>query len=182
MDIRLRPVTREDIDDEYVGWYRNDDGHLDYFTGSGRTFDRDTLVQDFAAGLESGRWFYYLIETGEGEGERERERERVGTLKIGPIDTRNKTADLVALVGNRKFLGQGLATKAIALGNRLAFEKYDIRRLQSGIFATNIPAIKAYTRAGWVVEATFSGFYLRDGEPVDRVCVACFNPRYFPAE
>jgi RimJ/RimL family protein N-acetyltransferase len=173
MDIRLRPVTREDIDAEYVCWYRNDDGHLDYFTGSGRTFDRDTLVMDFEAGLESGRWFYYIIETDTGE--------RVGTLKIGPIDTRNKTADLVALVGNRKFLGQGLATKAIALGNQLAFDKYDIRRLQSGIFATNIPAIKAYTRAGWVVEATFKGFYLRDGEPVDRVCVACFNPEYFPA-
>jgi RimJ/RimL family protein N-acetyltransferase len=173
MDIRLRPVTRDDIDEEYVGWYSNDDGHLDYFTGSGRTFDRETLTKDFEAGVESGRWFYYIIETDSGE--------RVGTLKIGPIDTRNKTADLVALVGNRKFLGQGLATKAIALGNQLAFDKYDIRRLQSGIFATNIPAIKAYTRAGWVVEATFKGFYLRDGEPVDRVCVACFNPEYFPA-
>ena len=174
MDIRLRPVTPEDIDAEYVGWYSNDDGHLDYFTGSGRTFDRDTLVKDFEAGLESGGWFYYIIETDEGE--------RVGTLKIGPIDTRNRTADLVALLGNRKFLGQGLATRAIALGNQLAFDKYDIRRLQSGIFATNVPAIKAYTRAGWVVEATFKGFYLRDGESVDRVCVACFNPRYFPGE
>jgi RimJ/RimL family protein N-acetyltransferase len=172
MDIRLRPVTLADIDDEYVGWYTNDDGHLDYFTGSGRAFDRDTLVEDFEAGLESGRWFYHIIEAGDGE--------RVGTLKIGPIDTRNRTADLVALIGNRKFLGQGLATKAIALGNRLAFEQHDIRRLQSGIFATNIPAIKAYTRAGWVIEATFKGYYLRDGEPVDRVCVACFNPRYFP--
>lgn len=172
MDIRLRPVTLDDIDDEYVGWYTNDDGHLDYFTGSGRTFDRDTLVKDFEAGLESGRWFYHVIETTDGE--------RIGTLKIGPIDPRNRTADLVALIGSRKFLGQGLATKAIALGNQLAFDKYDIRRLQSGIFATNVAAIKAYTRAGWVIEATFKGYYLRDGEPVDRVCVACFNPKYFP--
>jgi len=172
MDIHLRPATREDIDDEYVGWYSNDDGHLDYFTGSGRAFDRDTLVQDFEQGIESGRWYYHVIETGDGE--------RIGTLKIGPIDTRNKTADLVALIGKREFLGQGLATKAIALGNQLAFDKYDIRRLQSGIFATNLPAIKAYTRAGWVVEATLRGYYLRDGEPVDRVCVACFNPEYFP--
>jgi RimJ/RimL family protein N-acetyltransferase len=172
MEIQLRPVKIGDIDEEYVGWYTNDDGHLDYFTGSGRTFDRETLVQDFELGRETGRWFYYVIETADGE--------RIGTLKIGPIDTRNRTADLVALIGNRKFLGQGLATKAIALGNELAFEQHDIRRLQSGIFATNIPAIKAYTRAGWAVEATFKGYYLRDGEPVDRVCVACFNPKYFP--
>ncbi len=174
MDASLRPVTLNDIDDEYLSWYSNDDGHLDFFTGSGRAFDRETLVEDFQKGVETGRWFYYVIESPEGE--------RIGTLKIGPIDTRNRTADLVALIGNRKFLGQGLATKAIALGNQLAFAKYDIRRLQSGIFATNIPAIKAYTRAGWVVEATFKGFYLRDGQPVDRVCVACFNPKYFPSE
>ena len=172
MDIHLRPATPGDFDNELVGWYANDDGHLDYFTGSGRVFDRETLISDFELGRETGRWFYYMIETEPGE--------RIGTLKIGPIDTRNKTADLVALIGNRKFLGQGLATKAIALGNQLAFEQLDIRRLHSGIFATNIAAIKAYTRAGWFVEATFRGYYLRDGQPVDRVCVACLNPKYFP--
>jgi len=101
VDIHLRPATPGDFDNELVGWYANDDGHLDYFTGSGRTFDRETLTKDFELGRETGRWFYYLVETNAGE--------RIGTLKIGPIDTRNKTADLVALIGNRKFLGQGLA-------------------------------------------------------------------------
>jgi len=172
VDIHLRPLTPDDFDAELVGWYANDDGHLDYFTGSGRVFDRDTLMKDFESGRDSGRWFYYLIETAGGE--------RVGTLKIGPIDQRNKTADLVALIGNRDFLGQGLATRAIALGNALAFEQHDVRRLHSGIFATNVAAIKAYTRAGWFVEATMRGYYLREGQPVDRVCVACLNPKYFP--
>lgn len=172
VEIQLRPLRQDDFDAEFVAWYANDDGHLDYFTGSGRVFDRDTLLSDFELGLESGRWFYYLVETSAGE--------RVGTVKIGPIDLRNKTADLVALIGNRDFLGQGLATRAIALGNALAFEQHDVRRLHSGIFATNIAAIKAYTRAGWFVEATFKGYYLRDGQAVDRVCVACLNPKYFP--
>jgi RimJ/RimL family protein N-acetyltransferase len=172
VDIHLRPVTLKDFDPEFVGWYANNDGHLDYFTGSGRVFDRDTLVQDFELGRETGRWFYHVIETDSGV--------RVGTIKIGPIDLRNKTSDLVALVGNRAFLGRGLASRAIALGNALAFEEHDIRRLHSGIFASNIAAIKAYTRAGWFVEANFRGYYLRQGQPVDRVCVACLNPKYFP--
>ena len=174
MDIHLRPLTLDEFDEEFVGWYANEDGHLDYFTGSGRVFDRETLVEDFEHGRETGRWFYYLIANDSGE--------RIGTIKIGPIDLRNKTADLVALIGNRAFLGQGLATRAIALGNKLAFEQLDVRRLHSGIFATNVAAIKAYTRAGWFVEATFRGYYLREGQPVDRVCVACLNPKYFLAE
>ncbi len=59
----LSPVDQSDINDEYVSWYENHDGHLDYFTGSGRTFDRQGLVADYRRGLERNlkRWFYYLI-------------------------------------------------------------------------------------------------------------------------
>jgi RimJ/RimL family protein N-acetyltransferase len=84
------------------------------------------------------------------------------------------------LIGERDYLGKGLATEAISIANRIAFQDHDIRRLHSGIYASNIGAIKAYTRAGWFVEATFKGFYLLNGEAVDRVCVACLNPTYFP--
>ena len=108
--------------------------------------------------------------------------EKIGNVKIGPMDARNKTSDLVCMVGNRKFLNQGIAKAAISIANHIAFHDYDIRRLQGGIYAGNIPSIKAYTGAGWFVEATMKGFYLVNGKPQDRVCVACLNPRYFRAE
>lgn len=171
-EIFLRPLEREDIDQEYCAWYTNDDGHLNYFTGSGRIFNREILLRDFEDGHGSGRWFYYIIQAASGE--------RIGNVKIGPIDKRNKTSDLVCMIGNRAFLGRGLAAKAISLANIIAFEQYDIRRLQGGIYADNVPSIKAYTKAGWVVEATFKGFYWVNGAPQDRICVACFNPKYFP--
>lgn len=174
-DLRLRPVTLADIDDEYCSWYSNDDGHLDYFTGSGRKFTRETLVEDFTKGAESGFWHYYLVENAENG-------ERVGNVKIGPIDVRNRTSDLVCLIGNRAYLGKGLAPRIIEQANSIAFERYDIRRLQGGMYATNVPSIKAYTRAGWRVEATMRGYYLREGEQIDRVCVCCLNPKYFPDE
>ena len=173
-EIFLRPLEITDIDDEYLSWYKNNDGHLDYFTGSGRSFDRETLLKDFEDGLATKRWFYYLIQSQSGE--------KIGNVKIGPIDFRNKTSDLVCLIGNRSFLGKGLAAKAIEKANEIAFETHDIRRLQSGMYASNIPSIKAYTKAGWVIEATFSGFYWVNGLPEDRVCVACFNPTYFAKE
>jgi ribosomal-protein-alanine N-acetyltransferase len=174
MHIQLRRLEIGDIDDDYASWYDNQDGHLDYFTGSGRKFNRDDLVKDFEAGMTTGRWVYYLIVSERGD--------RIGNVKIGPIDTRNKTADLVCLVGNRNFLGQGIGSKAIQIGNQIAFDEFDIRRLHSGMYASNVASIKAYTRAGWIVEATFKGYYWIDGKAEDRVCVACFNPKHFSQE
>jgi RimJ/RimL family protein N-acetyltransferase len=171
MEIKLRLIRDSDFDDEYLSWYTNDDGHLKYFSGSGKVFDRESLIEDYREGLKSKRWFYYIIESGDSD--------RIGTVKIGPIDLRNRTSDLVCLIGNRKYLGKGLATTAISEANRIAFDRHGIRRLHSGMYASNIAAIKAYTRAGWFVEATFTGFYLLDGQAIDRVCVACLNPTFF---
>lgn len=171
--LALRPVTVADIDDEYVRWYVNDDGHLDYFSGSGRIFDRETLVADRAQGLADGRWFYYVAETGG---------QRIGTVRIGPIDRRNRTSDLVCLIGNRAFVGRGYGSKAVALASALAFDAHDIRRLHSGMYETNQASIRAYVKAGWFIEARMRGFYLVDEQPVDRICVACLNPRLFGAD
>lgn len=171
--IKLRKLVVADIDEEYCSWYSNDDRHLQYFTGSGRTFSRNLLLKDFEKGEQSGTHFYYVIEIADGT--------RIGNVKIGPIDIRNRTSDLVCFIGNRSFVGKGIASHAISLANQIAFETQDIRRLQGGMHAHNIPSIKAYTKAGWIVEATMRGYYLIDGAPVDRVCVACLNPKYFPS-
>lgn len=170
--ISLRPLEECDIDDEYVSWFTNEDGHLDYFTGSGRTFTRDSIVEDFRKGLKERRWFYYLIENNTGM--------KIGNVKIGPIDLVNKTSDLVCLVGNRDFLCKGIASRAISMANEIAFKEYDIRRLHSGMFEGNVGSITAYTRAGWFVEARMKGYYWSNCTSEDRVCVACLNPRYFP--
>lgn len=171
LKILLRPLQERDIDDDYLAWFRNEDGHLDYFTGSGRIFTKEMILEDFHKGISEKRWFYYLIESEEGI--------KIGNVKIGPIDTKNKTSDLVCLVGNRDFLGKGIASRAIAIANSIAFEKYDIRRLHGGMFEGNVASIKAYTKAGWFVEARMRGYYWINGKSEDRICVACLNPRYF---
>lgn len=171
MEITLRALEAADIDAEYLSWFDNHDGHLRHFTGSGRVFTRDMILSDYHKGIESGLWWYFMICGPSGE--------KVGNVKIGPMDVNNKTSDLVCLVGNRAFLGQGVARRAIALANEIAFSSFDIRRLQGGMLAGNVASIKAYTSAGWVIEGVQKGYYWVDGESVDRVCVACLNPRYF---
>ena len=72
-----------------------------------------------------------------------------------------------------------MAAEAIKLGNQLAFSVYDIRKLYGGMYESNVASIKAYLRAGWLIEGRLKGFYQVDGRNEDRVLVGCFNPKYF---
>lgn len=172
INIEIRKLSENDIDNEYCSWFENTDGHLNYYTGSGRKFDKAVLLEDFKRGVEEKKYYYYLIFD-------KANNHSIGNVKIGPIDWRNKTSDLVVFIGNRKYLGKGLASKAISLANEIAFSEFDLRRLHGGMIDKNIPSIKAYTRAGWSIEATMKGYYFIDGESVDRICVCCLNPKYF---
>jgi len=171
-ELNIRPLTIDDIDDEYCSWYANDDGHLDYFTGSGRKFTKDVLIKDYRKGIETNHWHYFLVEDISRS-------VKIGNVKIGPIDKKNKTSDLVCLIGNRDYVGKELAHAIISKANKIAFEQFDIRRLHGGMYSTNLASIKAYKRAGWKIEAVLKGYYLHNGEAIDRVCVCCLNPKYF---
>ena len=170
MELKLRRVVQSDLTDEFVKWYDNKDGHLNYFSGSQKSFSKRDL-QDWVSDSNPAKTHFFLVSTDEGE--------PIGTVKIGPIDFKNRTSDLVCLIGNRSYLGKGLASKAIGEANQIAFNELDIRRLHSGMYRDNIASIKAYQRAGWFIEAEMKGFYLVGGKAVDRVCVACLNPKYF---
>lgn len=170
-EIKLRPLENKDLDHEYFSWFDNSDGHLNFYSGSKKIFNKETILANYHEGLNNKTWFYYLIETYDGN--------KIGNVKIGPIDYSNKTADLVSLIGNRNYLKKGLASKAIKLANEIAFHDYDLRRLQSGIHAANLSSVKAYTNADWVIEARLKGYYWVNGEAMDRICIACFNPLYF---
>jgi RimJ/RimL family protein N-acetyltransferase len=173
MEVSIRPLEVSDIDDEFVSWHQNEDGHLDYYTGSRRNFSREDLIE-WISGAGSRDIYFFLILVDNNH--------PIGTIKIGPIDRKNKTSDLVCLVGSRKYTGKGLASRAISIANGVAFKSFDIRRLQGGMYEENVASIKAYCRAGWVIEGRMKGFYWVDGRPMDRICVACFNPDYFPNE
>ena len=45
------------------------------------------------------------------------------------------------------------------------------------MYADNIGSLRAYTRAGWHVEARLKQHCLFDGQPQDTILIGQFNPR-----
>lgn len=170
--ITLRPICAADFTPELERWYSNADGHLAYFSGSGRSFPLDAVAAEAADLLRTRRGEIALVSY---------DGHPVGTCKIGPIDALNKQSDLVMLIGDRERAGKGTGSIAIKVASEYAIQRYGLRVLRGGIMADNIASLKAYTRAGWKEEGRLAGFYLRDGRPMDRILV-CYHPQALKPE
>lgn len=172
--IFLRKIQVEDINERFMRWFA-DEELMQFYTNSRKTITKEVLLQSIQQGEASNSSFTYGIfykETGD----------CIGTIKVGPINFNHKISDLVVLLGDKNYHGKGLAVETIQLGNKLAFEEHDIRKLFGGMYASNLSSIKAYTRAGWIIEGRLKGHYLVEGKAEDRILVGCFNPKYFTQE
>jgi RimJ/RimL family protein N-acetyltransferase len=161
----LRPLLEADIDERYVAWFA--DQRVTQFLEA-RNISVEESRNHLRAGRESGRFFMYAVCL-KGTGT------HIGNVKIGPINRLHRTADLVTVIGDRAAWGKGYAAEAIALGSHVAFESYGLRKLHGAILADNVGSIKAYTRAGWVIEGRLREHHLADGAPMDLVLVSCFS-------
>ena len=169
--IFLRKIQMEDIDDAFMEWFA-DEELMKYYTNSRKKISKEDIIHSIEDGEKNANCYTYGILFKENN-------ICIGTIKVGPINWVHKISDLVVLIGNRSYHGMGLAVEAIKLGNKLCFDHYDLRKLFGGMYASNIASIKAYTKAGWVIEGQLKGHYLNEGNAEDRILVGCFNPKYF---
>lgn len=172
--IYLREISLEDLTDNVMLWF-DDEELMKYYTNSGNKITREGLLNSINQGKEKQDNFTYGIFDLTND-------TMLGTVKIGPINKKQKISDLVTLIGDRNYLGKGLSTEIIRLGNQVAFKKHDIRKLYGGMYMSNVPSIKAYTKADWLVEGRLKGFYWNEGVNEDRLLVTCLNPKYFTEE
>ncbi len=168
----LRPLVSEDVQPGYLEWFR-DEEVTHFLEVDGKSLTVQDVIGYIEAGQRAKSYFMYAICLKSGG-------RHIGNLKVGPVNWRHGIADLVVVIGDRTQWGKGYATEAIKLGNRLAFEKYNIRKLSGGMYGSNIGSVKAYTNAGWFVEGRLQNHYVLGGKFEDRIEVSCFNPSYDP--
>ncbi len=169
INIYLRQLRPEDVTDEYVSWFS--DSVVHEFLDSKNITKKDS-IEYIKFGIREKQYYLYGIFDDSND-------KHIGNVKVGPINWRHGTSDLVTVIGDRNYWGKGLATKAIKLGNDIAFDVYDIRKVSGPVAEKNIGSLKAYRRAGWVAEAILKGHKVINVEPQDQIIISCFNPKYF---
>ena len=169
-DIYLHELAESDFTDEYVSWHS--EAHTSFYSGSNRVFTIDNLLEEYRRGKNEKNIFHFgIFCLGN--------KKLIGVLKLGIVNWSNLSSDMIVFIGDKNYLGKGLAVEAIKLGNDIAFNELNLRKLYGGMYYDNIPSVKAYLRADWVIEGVLKDHFLFEDKPQDRVLVACFNPSIF---
>lgn len=172
--VHLKEITSSDLTDRVMSWFE-DKELMKFYTNSMNKITKDELLKSIEEGKRIGNQYSFGIYHNV-------DKCLIGTIKLGPINKNHLTSDLATLIGDRNYIGKGFAVDAILLGNELAFSHFNLRKLFGGMYLSNLSSIKAYTRAGWLIEGRLKGQYFIDGIKEDRLLVACFNPKYFNEE
>ena len=76
----------------------------------------------------------------------------IGTVKIGHIDWKAKTADIGIMIGEKNYWNKGYATKVIKLIIMVSEKKLNLRKLVAGTPGLNHGMIKAFKKNGFKIE------------------------------
>jgi diamine N-acetyltransferase len=91
----------------------------------------------------------------------------VGNCGLININWEDRSAEIGIHIGEKRYWNQGFGTRAMKLMAKHVFDDLNLHRLWLRVFQTNQRAIRAYEKAGFVLEGKFrDGKYL-DGRYVD---------------
>ncbi len=106
----------------------------------------------------------------------------IGATGLRGMTGANRRASFGILIGDKEYQSHGFGTEATRLILRLAFEEYNLNRVELSVLADNTAAIRAYERAGFVREGVFRESYFRGGRYVDALQYAILRSEWLRAE
>lgn len=154
--LRLRPFQAEDVDDRYVQWLN--DPHINQFLES--RFAEHTLesVRAYVASLwDDPTSRLYAIEA---------EGRHIGNIKLGAINLHHQHANIGLFIGDRQSWGKGYATEAIQALTEHAVDM-GLKKIIAGAYSVNPASVRAFERAGYLVEGRQVAQYSCQGKRVD---------------
>lgn len=104
----------------------------------------------------------------------DRPAELVGHLGLFGVHAKNRSATFGIGLGP-EHLGRGYGSDATALALRYAFQEMNLHRVELAVFAFNERAIRAYERAGFVVEGRRRDVVFHDGGWHDEMVMAALS-------
>ena len=156
----LRPVTLDDVNAAYERWM-NDPEVVRYLEVRGPQSRQ--AIADYVrkmAGKSDEPFFAMCLAAGD---------RHIGNIKLGPINSYHKSADISLVIGEKDCWGKGYATEAIALVAKHAFHTLKLEKLRAGCYAPNEGSAKAFEKCGFKREGLLRGQVVCDGARTDLI-------------
>ena len=160
--IILTALDESFVTDRYLRWM-NDPEVTRYLESR---FSAQTLegLASFVDRMRASpdNYFFAIVERATGE--------HWGNIKLGSLNGHHQSASVGIVIGEPSAWGKGVATEAISLVTDWAFGTLGLVKLTAGSYGVNVGSIRAFEKAGWIVEGRQAGqVMLEDGSRDDAV-------------
>ena len=155
--LTLQTLTEVDITSSYIDWM-NDPEIVKYTEQRFHSANADNTILYINQMAESPADLFYGIYL---------DGMHVGTIKLGAINARHKTADLSYIIGARQHWGKGIASLSIAAMTEIGFSQLNLVKICAGIYANNIGSLRVLEKNGFLLEGVRKAQYLCEDQRVD---------------
>lgn len=104
----------------------------------------------------------------------------IGMMGLHRIDWIGRMATTGSIIGDKDYWGKGYGTDAKMLLLNHAFNRLDLRRINSSTIAYNKRSAGCLLKCGYKQEGVRKGYYYRDGKHWDQYLFRVFKPEFIP--
>ncbi len=163
----LRKVHVSDVNENYHKWM-NDAEVVKFLESRFQQYSLED-IKNYVKSLEQDKNNLFLAILIKGT------ERHIGNIKLGPINYVHNFAEIGLMIGEKDCWGKGYASEAIKIISRHAFEELKLNKLTAGCYQSNVGSLKAFEKAGFMVEGISKKHFLCDGQYVDAVRLGLLN-------
>ncbi len=102
----------------------------------------------------------------------------IGNCSLYNLDTKNRSAELGIVIGEKPYWGKGYGSDATCLILRFAFMELNLNRISLSVFGFNERAVRAYEKVGFVHEGIARQAVFREGRYHDLYLMAVLRDEW----
>ncbi|MBC6699576.1 GNAT family N-acetyltransferase [Hymenobacter puniceus] len=168
--IRLAPLAQHHAASFYP-WLR-DPEVIEYSLSAFQHMHTETQINEWlAATLQNQASFNLGIFLTDSD-------ELIGYAGLSGISATNLAAEFFILIGQKSWWGRGIGTAVARQVLALGFTEHELNRIMLTVSETNIGGLKAYARAGFVVEGRQREACRRNGRFHDKIMMAVLKSEW----
>jgi len=104
----------------------------------------------------------------------------IGTCSFQEIDWRIRKAEVGIVIGEKGFWNKGYGTETMRLLLQHGFNTLNLNRIALRVFSSNPRAIRAYEKAGFMVDGHLRQAAYKDGQYLDEIIMSVLREEWQP--
>lgn len=104
----------------------------------------------------------------------------IGTCSFHDIDWRIRKAEVGIVIGEKGYWNKGYGTDVMRLLLRHGFNTLNLNRIMLRVYSTNPRAMRAYEKAGFVVDGRLRQAGYKDGQYFDEIIMSVLREEWQP--